>query len=163
MRFWLRWIANGIAVFLALFLVDSLLHERFRFEATWPAVVAAIVLGLPNSLVRPLHRVRSNPFRAVVVVLLTILVNALIVQLFVWVGADLTTLGFVWVLIAAAFVTLVSGLINWQTGFAQKGRPRAARERPGAAGRNDSRRPGRGDDPRPVRTERRRLSTPGKD
>lgn len=147
MRFWLRWIANGIAVFLALFLVDSLLHERFHFEATWPTVVAGIVLGLLNSFVRPLHRVRSGPVRASVVVLATVLVNALIVQLFVWVGADLTTRGFLWVLMAAAFVTLVTGLINWQIGFTQKGKPRpTSRERAGASGKGDGRRQARSED-----------------
>jgi hypothetical protein len=31
----------------------------------------------------------------------------------------------VWILLAAAFVTLLTGVINWQVGFAQKGKPRA--------------------------------------
>ena len=30
LKFWLRWLANGIALFLGLYLVDSLLHGRFR-------------------------------------------------------------------------------------------------------------------------------------
>lgn len=124
MRFWLRWLANGIAIFLGLYLVDSLLHERFRLEATWAAVTAAVLLGFVNSLVRPLHRARSRPLRAGLTVLVTILVNALILQLFVWVGAGMTTRGFEWVLLTAAFITLLAGLINWQIGFSQKERPR---------------------------------------
>jgi putative membrane protein len=140
-KFWLRWLANGVAIFLALYLVDSLLHARFHLNATWPAVLAAIVLGFLNSFVRPLHRVKSKPQRAALATLITLLVNALILQLFVWVGADVTTRGFIWVLLAAALVTLVSGLINWQIGFGGKEKPRPSiRERPSATSSRDSRR-----------------------
>jgi uncharacterized membrane protein YvlD (DUF360 family) len=125
MRFWLRWLANGVAVFLGLYLLDSLLHERFHLEATWAAVVAAVALGFVNSLVRPLHRARAKPARAVLTVVVTVVVNALILQVFVWVGPELNTSGLVWILLAAAFVTLLTGVINWQVGFAQKGKPRA--------------------------------------
>jgi putative membrane protein len=124
-RFWLRWLANGAAIFLGLYLVDSLVDGRFRLEATWAAVVAAVLLGFVNSLVRPLHRARSKPLRAALTVLLTVLVNALLLQIFVWVGADVTTQGFLWVLLPAAFVTLITGLINWLVGFNQKERPRS--------------------------------------
>ena len=124
MKFWLRWLADSVAIFLALYLVDSLLHERFRLEATWAAVLAAILLGFVNSFVRPLHRGRAKPQRAALATIATVLVNALILQIFVWVGADVTTQGIRWVLLAAAFVTLVAGLINWQVGFNQKERPR---------------------------------------
>ena len=131
MRFWLRWLANGVAIFLALYLVDSLLHARFHFVKTWPAVVAAIILGFLDSFIRPLHRGRSKPGRAAVVAGATVLVNALILQLFVWVGADVTTLGIQWVLAAAVFITVISGLINWQVGFGGKEKPRpGVRTRP---------------------------------
>ncbi len=158
MRFWLRWAANSVAVFLALYLVDSLLHERFRFTATWAAVIAAIVLAFVDSFVKPLHRARSKPGRAALAAALNVLVDALILQLFVWVGAGLTTLGFLWVLLAAAFATLVAGLINSQVGFTASGK-----RRPGSGGREraGSGREGRRqatDEPKPVRTERKRLT-----
>jgi putative membrane protein len=123
-RFWLRWLANGIALFLALYLVDSLLHEDFHFAKTWPAVLAAMVLGFLNSFVRPLHRAKSKPQRAALTVVVTVLVNALLLQLFVWVGADVTTHGFLYVLLAAAFATVVAGLVSWQVGFGSKEKPR---------------------------------------
>jgi len=138
MRFWLRWIADGVAVFLSLYLLDTLLHGRFHFSATWPVVLAAVVLGFLDSFFKPLHRMRSRPPRAILVAVATILVNALILQLFVWVGAGLTTSGFPWVLGAAAFVVVVTGLINSQVGFSQPGKPRPA------------------GGPRPVQTDRKR-------
>lgn len=145
MKFWLRWLANGMAIFLGLYLVDSLLHGRFRLEATWAAIVTAVLLGFVNSFVRPLHRARSKPLRAGAVVILTVLVNALLLQIFVWVGADVTTQGFLWVVLAAAFVTLLAGVINWLVGFHQKERPRPAiLERPTAgSGGANGRKPAR--------------------
>jgi putative membrane protein len=158
-RFWLRWIADGTAVFLGLYLLDTLFRERFHFSATWPVVVAAVVLGFLNTFVKPLHRARSRPLRAAGVALITILVNAFILQLFVWVGADLTSGGFHWVLLAGAFVTLVTGLINFQVGFGGSARQRPGRrERPSRPGGNEARRPAAEDGPQPVRTERKRLS-----
>ncbi len=139
MKFWLRWLANGVAIFLGLYLVDSLAHGRFRLEATWAAVVAAILLGFVNSFVHPLRRAGSKPLRASLVVLLTVLANAILIQIFVWVGADVTTQGFVWVLLTAAFVTLLTGLINWLVGFNRTERPRPViREKPspGSKGSN---------------------------
>ena len=116
--------------------MDTLLHGRFRLEATWAAVVAAILLGFVNSFVRPLHRARSKPLRAALVVVLTVLVNAILLQIFVWVGADVSTQGFIWVLVAAAFVTLLAGLINWLVGFNRTERPRPfIREKPAPGSR----------------------------
>ena len=133
MKFWFRWLANGVATFLALYLADSLLHERFHLKAAWPAVLAAIVLGFINSFVRPLHRGRTKPQRAALTTVVNLLVDAFVLQLFVWVGADLTSRGFIWVLLAAALVTTVCGLINWQIGFGQKEKPRPRlRENPSA-------------------------------
>ena len=157
MKFWLRWLADGIAIFLALYLMDSVLHERFHLEATWAGVLAAVILGFLNSFVRPLHRVRSKPQRATLIAVGNLLVNALILQLFVWVGADVTTRGFIWVLITAALVTAVSGLINWQIGFGRKEKPRpSVRERPGtSSGGGQGRKPAGPEGRRPAKSTQR--------
>jgi uncharacterized membrane protein YvlD (DUF360 family) len=130
-KFWLRWLADGIAIFLALYLVDSLLHERFHLEATWAGVAMAFVLSFLNSFIRPLQWGKSKPQRAALVTIINVLVNALIIQLFVWVKVELTTAGFIWVLLTATFVTLLAGVINWLVGFGPKDKPRSTvRERP---------------------------------
>jgi putative membrane protein len=136
MRFMFRWIANAISFYLALYLVDSLIAPRFLVEAVWVAVILAVVLGLLNSLIRPLHMIKNKPWYAVTVAVTTVLVNALILQLFIWAGAPLTSTHFVWVLVMAAFVTLLGGVLNWLIGFKAKEKPstiirerRAARSR----------------------------------
>ena len=122
MKFWLRWLANGIAIFLALYLVDSLLHGRFQLGSHLGGGRRRDPPRLPQQLrPAPSPRQEQAPQAQSLVAVLTVLVNALILQLFVWVGADVTTQGFVWVLLAAAFVTLLAGLINWLMGFNQQG------------------------------------------
>ena len=86
MKFLLRWIANSIAFYLALYLLDSLIAPRFWVQAVWVAVVLAIFLALVDSLIRPLHRLRTRPYRALVIALFALIVNALVLQIFVWAG-----------------------------------------------------------------------------
>lgn len=127
MKSWLRWTAGALAIFLALYLLDSVAKDRFQVQAVWVTVILALLLGLLNSFARPLRRVRSKPFVALAATALTVLVNALILQLFIWAGARLAATGFVWTLLAAAFVTLLAGAINWLVGFNRKEKARPAR------------------------------------
>ena len=54
--------------------------------------------------------IKSKPWYAVTVAVLTVLVNALILQIFIWAGAPLSATSFVWVLVMAAFVSLLGGV-----------------------------------------------------
>ena len=160
MRFWLRWIANGIAIFLGALpdgLACSTSASTSRPPGRWwwrPSSWASSTASSGRSTA-PGASLSARPWSPSV----TVLVNAFILQLFVWVGADVTSRGFLWVLLAAAFVTLVTGLINWQVGFGRAGSssPDAARGPDGPRG-TEGRRPAASDVPRPVRTERKRLS-----
>jgi putative membrane protein len=126
----LRWVANSIAFYLALYLVDSLVAPRFWVKAVWIAILAALFLGLLNSLIRPLYRVRSKPMLAIAETVFTVAINALVLQVLIWVGAPLSATNVVWVFIAAAFLALLGGTNNWLIGFKQKEKPGSiARER----------------------------------
>lgn len=123
-----RFVANAVAVFLALYLVDSVAEGRFVVKGVWAAIILALVLGFLNSLIRPLHRARSKPLYAGISALATLLVNALVLQLLVWARA-LSTADMGWVFLAAAFVAVVTGAISWLIGFGswEKTRATAAR------------------------------------
>jgi putative membrane protein len=128
-KFVLRWVANSLCFFLALYLLDSLAAPRFYVQAVWAAVVLAVFLALLNSLIRPLHRVKTRPRRAITVVVLVLLVNTLILQIFIWAGAGLSATSVAWVFVAAAFLSVLGGVVNWLIGFRSKERPGdAARE-----------------------------------
>ncbi len=126
MKFLVRWIANGLAVYLALYLLDSVLKFRFHLAAAYPAILSAVFLGLGNSFIKPLYKAKSRPFQATVISALTVLTNFLFLHLFVWAGHGLTTSRFSWVLLAAAFISFLCGVINWLIGFRPKERPRPA-------------------------------------
>jgi uncharacterized membrane protein YvlD (DUF360 family) len=130
LRFLARFAANTIAVYLALYLTDSVAGGRFLLGAVWVAVLLSLVLGFANSLVRPLHRVKAKTVRALVVTLLTLVANALVIQVFAW-ATPLTAVNLSWVLVAAAFLTLLTGVISYLVGFTlvQKGRPTASTTR----------------------------------
>jgi uncharacterized membrane protein YvlD (DUF360 family) len=119
----LRFVTNGVAVFLALYLIDSVVPQDLVVKSVWAAVIIGIVLGFVNSLARPLPRARSKPLYAGVAALLTLLVNALVLQLMAWAGA-LEVLNAGVVFVAAAFLALVTGTISWLIGFGRSGKTR---------------------------------------
>jgi putative membrane protein len=124
-----RWVADAVAFYLALYLVDSLIAPRFWVKAIWIAVILAVLLGLLNSLIRPLYRVRSKPSLAISEAAFTVVINTLVLQILVWAGAPLSATSVLWVFVTAAFLTLLGGAINWLIGFKEKEKPgRLARE-----------------------------------
>lgn len=124
MRTLLRWTANAVAFYLALYLVDSVAQGRFHVGEVWVAVVLAVLLGLINSLIRPLHRVRSRPFLAITEAILTLLINTFVLQVFLWTPAPLSAAHLGWVLLVAAFLSVLGGTLNWLIGFKEKRKPR---------------------------------------
>lgn len=134
MRFLLRWIANALAFYLGLYLVDSLVAPRFWIQKGWIAIVLAILLGCVNSTVRPFPRFKTKRNRALTVVLLTVIANALVLQIIIWVGAPLSTSNPIWVLLVAIFLTLLAALLNGLVGFKPKEQPRPVTRELGVAG-----------------------------
>jgi uncharacterized membrane protein YvlD (DUF360 family) len=125
MKFLLRFTANTIAVYLMLYLVDSVTKGRFLVGAVWVAVFLAVLLGFMNSFIKPLPRVKTKTVRALVVTALTLVANALLVQIFAW-ATPLSAANLSWVLAATVFIVVVTGIINWLVGF---GVPEKARQK----------------------------------
>jgi putative membrane protein len=123
MKFLLRWLANAVAFYLALYLVDSLIAPRFWLNAVWLAVILAVLLGLFNSFIKPLYKIRTRPRRALAAAVFTIAMNTLILEIFVLIGAPLSTTSPVWVVAAALFLSLLGGVLNWLIGFKSKQKP----------------------------------------
>jgi uncharacterized membrane protein YvlD (DUF360 family) len=119
-----RFVANVVAVYLALYLVDSVANGRFQVGGVWVAILLGLVLSFLNSLIRPLHRVRAKTVRALIVAALTLVANSLIVQVFAW-ATPLAVASLSWLLLVAVFLSVLMGVLNWLIGFAAtvKGRP----------------------------------------
>ena len=124
MKFLERFVANAVAVYLALYLVDSVANGRFHVGGVWVAILLGLVLSFLNSLIRPLHRIRAKTARALIMTLLTLIANSLIVQIFAW-ATPLAVANLSWLLLVAVFLSVLTGVLSWLIGFAApvKGRP----------------------------------------
>ena len=120
MRLTLRWVSNCLAIFLALYLLDSVSSGGFRVKSWWVALVAGVLLGLLNSTVRPRSRIRGKPARLFVWVVAILVVNTLVIQIFVWSAGILASRNLLWTIAAGFFVAAIAQLITWLIGFDQK-------------------------------------------
>lgn len=104
MRFLLRLLLNGVAVFLAAQLIPGI-----GVASPGAALVAGAVLGLVNAIIRPLLILLTLPFTLVTLGLFIFIVNAACLALAAWLVPGFTISGF-----AAAFVgALVISIISW--------------------------------------------------
>jgi putative membrane protein len=104
MRFLLRLLLNGVAVLIAAWLIPGL---HITSPAT--AIVAGIVLGLINAVIRPVLILLTLPLTLVTLGLFIFVVNAVCLALAAWVVPGFTISGF-----GAAFAgALVTSVVSW--------------------------------------------------
>ena len=107
MRFLLRLLLNGVAVFLAAYLIPGL-----KVADASTAVVAGIVLGLINAILRPLLILLTLPVTLLTLGLFIFVVNAICLALVAWFVPGFTLSGFGAAFIGAIVISLVSWLLN---------------------------------------------------
>jgi putative membrane protein len=102
--------ALGIAVWI----IDGL-----EFTGSWwQYVIVVVILGLANFIVKPILRLLSLPIILVTLGLFLIVVNALVLQLVVWLSGvwdlGLTSTGFFWATFLGAIVLSIA---TWLLGI----------------------------------------------
>jgi putative membrane protein len=98
-----RWVINAIALILIASLVPG-----FGVETFYNALIAALILGLVNALIRPLVLVLTLPVNIVTLGLFTFVVNALMIWLVSTIVKGFEVSGFVPDLLAALLLWVVS-------------------------------------------------------
>ena len=116
MRLLLVWIVNAAALFLLPFVFPWVSVDTF-----WTALIAALVLGLINTLIRPLLVILTLPVTLLTLGLFIFVINGL---LFWWVGSFIEgfRVGGFW---PGVFGAIVYSLISWVLSsllLAKKGR-----------------------------------------
>jgi putative membrane protein len=104
MRLLLVWLINAVALFALPYVLPSIQVDTF-----WTALVAALVLGLINALIRPLLVLLTLPVTILTLGLFIFVINGL---LFWWVGSFVDGFhvsGF-W---SGVFGAIVYSLISW--------------------------------------------------
>ncbi len=104
MRFLLRLVVNAVAVFLAANLVPGI-----HVTGAAAALLAGLILGLVNAVIKPILFVLTLPFTILTLGLFIFVVNAICLALVAWLVPGFSIAGF-----GAAFIgALVISAVNW--------------------------------------------------
>lgn len=104
MGFLLRVLINTLALYLA-----SLLIPGIELTGLGPALLAGLVLGLVNAVIRPVLLFLTLPLTFLTLGLFILVLNGLLLQLVAWLVGGFTVAGF-W---PAVFGAIVVGLVSW--------------------------------------------------
>ena len=105
--FLVRWLRNAIPLWLATFLFAGL-----KFADLTSLIVAALLFGLVNAVIRPLILLLTLPLTVLTLGLFILVVNALMLMLVAALVPGFTLGGFWTAFFAAIFIAIVSFITN---------------------------------------------------
>jgi len=105
--FLVRWLLNGIGLVVAVSIVPGIRVEGWKTTA-----VAALVLGLLNTFVRPLLTLLTLPVNVLTLGLFTLVINGLLFYCTAWLVKGFFVAGFWNALLGALVFSLTVGLLN---------------------------------------------------
>ena len=104
----IRWLANT----LALFVVVTVLGRHFHYRSIVTLLVAALVLGLLNAVVRPIFVFLTFPITLVTLGLFLIVINAIMLELTAALVPGFRIDTFWWAVAGAVLLSIVSLVTN---------------------------------------------------
>jgi len=104
----LRWVINALAL-----LVVANIVPGFEVSGLWAALIAALLLGLANAIIRPILLILTLPINILTLGLFTFVINALMIWLVSTIVKGFEVSGFVPALLAAFILWVVSLATNW--------------------------------------------------
>ncbi|ADG83562.1 phage holin family protein [Thermincola potens] len=103
----LRWFFNALALFITAYLLDGVMISGFG-----SALVAALVLGVVNAVIRPVILFFTLPLNFLTLGLFTFVVNALMFKLVSVVVDGFVVEGFFAALVGSLLLTIISGFLS---------------------------------------------------
>ena len=100
----LSWLANIVSLLVADWIFDSVTIGRW-----WPIILGAAVLGIANTIVKPILTLLTLPLVIVTLGLFYFVINVLMLALAEWIAPDFSIDGF-WTYVGA---TIVVSIVNW--------------------------------------------------
>ena len=107
MRFLARLVLNGVAIIIAAWLLPGI-----HITGPFPALVAGVILGFVNAIVRPVLFLLTLPFTLITLGLFIFVLNAICFGLTAWLVPGFSVDGFWWALLGALLVSIVSWILN---------------------------------------------------
>lgn len=108
MRLLLRWLINALALIAATKFIAG-----FEVESFYAAVIAALILGLLNAVVRPVLVLLTLPVTIITLGLFTFVINAGLVWFMSTFVEGVSVDGFLPALLVAIFLWAVSTVTSW--------------------------------------------------
>jgi putative membrane protein len=97
---------------LALGLTSRVVHG-IHADGVPPVLVAALILGVLNAIIRPILFLFTLPINLLTLGLFTFVINAVMLKVTSWIVRGFHIEGFLPALIGAVVLAVVSGLLNW--------------------------------------------------
>lgn len=107
MGFLAKWLVVTVAVIAASYVLPGIEVAGF-----WPALIAALLLGLINAFVRPVLVLLTLPLTVITLGLFLLVLNALLLYLVAALVTGFVIGGFWWALLGSIFISVLSGLMN---------------------------------------------------
>ena len=107
MRFLARLVLNGLAIVVAAWLLPGI-----HITSTFAALLAGVILGFVNAIVRPVLFLLTLPLTLLTLGVFIFIVNALCFALTAWLVPGFAIDGFLWALVGALLVSVVSWILN---------------------------------------------------
>ena len=108
MRRFIVWLATAATLYV---LVQ--IHMGIEASSLRAVVVASVVLGLVNLIIRPIVRLLTLPLRLITLGLFGFVINALMLWLAAALVPGFRVNGFMPALWASIILAIVSGVVNW--------------------------------------------------
>lgn len=110
-RFLLTWLLTAVALVITAYLVPGFVITSFV-----AALVAAVILGLVNAVVKPILVVLTLPLTVVTLGLFLFVINAITIWLAGYLTPGFDVEGFLPALVGSIVLTLVAGGLNFLVG-----------------------------------------------
>jgi len=107
MRFLVRLVLNGLAIIIAAWLLPGI-----HISSTLSALLAGVILGFVNAIVRPVLFFLTLPLTLLTLGLFIFVLNAICFALTAWLVPGFSVDGFFSALVGALLVSVVSWILN---------------------------------------------------
>lgn len=106
-RILIKVLLSAIAVFVASYILPGVTLSGFG-----AAIAAAVVLGIANTVIRPLLVILTLPVTILTLGLFMLVINALMVEFAAWVVPGFHVAGFWWALVFSIVVSIIGIFLN---------------------------------------------------
>lgn len=107
MLFVINWLLSALAIVLSAYLLPGVRVSDFG-----TALIAAIVLGIVNAVIRPLLLLLTLPINILTLGLFTLVINALLILLVANIVPGFQVDGLVWALIFGVILSIINSLFS---------------------------------------------------